>query len=146
MSHVSSYKTDVRLDNALSEGRSVEEDPGWEVLNEAVLVTAEEYNLDVTHSIRDYYGRSIACDWGLLGPVFPRGLGVKVDRSTGEVSFIADTYGGFERTAGEIKERLMQNYATLCVTRALRELNYKVEIDEFAHPLEGKKVLVKGVL
>ena len=146
MSHISSYKTDVRLDTAICEGRSVEEDPGWDILNDAVLATAEEFNLDVSHSIKDYYGRSIACDWGLTGSLFPRGLGIKVDRTTGEVTFIADTYGGFERSAGEIKERLMQNYSTLCVTRALRELNYSVEVDEQAHPVEGKKVLVKGVL
>lgn len=146
MSHISSYKTDVRLDNAIGEGRSVEEDPGWDVLNEAVLATAEEFNLDVSHSIRDYYGRSIACDWGLMGGAFPCGLGIKVDRTTGDVSFIADTYGGFERIAGEVKERLVQNYSTLCVARALRELNYTIEVDEESHPLEGKKVIIRGVL
>lgn len=146
MSHISSYKTDIRLESAIGAGRSVEEDPGWEILDEAVQATAEEFNLDVSHSIRDYYGRSITCDWGLQGPAFPRGLGVKVDRSTGEVAFIADTYGGFERQAGEIKERLAQNYSALCVTRALRELNYVVEVDEVKHPVEGKKVLIKGVL
>lgn len=146
MSHISSYKTDVRLDSAISEGRSVEEDPGWDILNDAVIATAEEFNLDMSHSIRDYYGRSIACDWGLTGPTLPRGLGIKVDRSTGEVTFIADTYGGFERTAGEVKERLTQNYSTLCVARALKELNYSVEVEEVSHPVEGKKVLIKGVL
>lgn len=146
MSHISSYRTDIRLETALGEGRSVEEDPGWEILGEAVLATAEEFNLDVSHSIRDYYGRSIACDWGLTGPLFPRGLGIKVDRNTGEVTFVADTYGGYERNAGEVKERLVQNYSALCVSKALRELNYSVEVDEVSHPVEGKKVLIKGVL
>ena len=57
MSHISSYKTEIKLDNALSAGRSVEEDPGWDVLNEAVHATAEEMNLDATRSFKDYYGR-----------------------------------------------------------------------------------------
>jgi len=143
---MSSYKTDIRLESAISRGRPVEEDPGWEILDEAVHATAEEYNLDVSHSIRDYYGRAVACDFGLMGPNIPRGLGIKVDRITGEVGFIADTYGGFERTAGEVKDRFIQNYSALCVSRALRELNYSVEVDEESHPLEGKKVLVKGVM
>lgn len=146
MSHVSSYKTEIRLESAIGRGRPLEEDPGWEILNEAVFATAEELNLDVAHSIRDYYGRSILCDWSLSGPLLPRGIGVKVDRSTGEVSFVADTYGGYERVAGEIKDRVAQNYSALCVARALRELNYAVEVDEVKDPIEGKKVLIKGVL
>lgn len=146
MSHISSYKTDIRLESAIGRGQTVEEDPGWQILNDAILATADELNLDVGHSIRDYYGRSILCDWALVGPLFPRGVGVKVDRATGEVSFVADTYGGYERTAGEIKERAIQNYSALCVAKALRELNYSVEVDEQRHPVEGKRVFVKGVL
>lgn len=143
MSHVSSYRTDIRLESALGQGGQVEEDPGWDILGEAVAAAAEEFNLDVTRSIRDYYGRSILCDWALVGPAIQRGIGVKVDRNTGEVTFIADTYGGFERIAGDIKERVIQNYSAICVARAL---NYSVEIDEVRHPVEGKKVLIKGVL
>jgi hypothetical protein len=30
--------------------------------------------------------------------------------------------------------------------KALRELNYVVEVDEAVHPVEGKKVLIRGVL
>ncbi len=146
MSHVSSYKTEIKLESAIGQGRPVEEDAGWEILDQAILAIAEELNLDVAHSIHDYYGRSILCDWSLTGPLFPRGIGVRVDRATGEVSFVADTYGGYERAAAEIKERVVQNYSALCVARALKELNYSVEVDEVRHPVEGKKVLIRGVL
>ncbi len=146
MSHISSYKTDIRLESALEAGSPVQEDPGWDILSEAVNATAEEFNMDVTRSITDFYGRSILCDWALVGPGFPRGLGVIVDKKTGEVRFIADSYGGYERIAGELKDRIIQNYSTICVARALSELNYSVEVDEVKHPLEGKKVLVRGVL
>jgi len=146
MSHISSYKTEIKLDKALSAGRLVEEDPGWDVLNEAVHATAEEMNLDVTRTFRDYYGRSIACDWGLVGPDIPRGIGITVDRKTGEVVFSCDPYGGYEKIAGEIKDGVVQNYASLCVAKALAALNYNVEVDEVKHPVEGKKILIKGVL
>ena len=146
MSHMSSYKTDIKLVNALEAGRPVEEDPGWDILNEAVFAVAEGMNLDVSHTIHDYYGRAILCDWALTSPDIPRGLGVNVDRKTGEVTFISDNYGGYERIVGEIKDRIIQNYSALCVTKALAALNYSVEIDEVKHPIEGKKVLVRGVL
>lgn len=146
MSHVSSYKTDIKLENALERGRPVEEDPGWDILREAVFAAAEEFDMDVTRTITDFYGRSILCDWALVGPGFPRGLGVVVDKKTGEVSFVADAYGGYERIAGDLKNRIVQNYSAICVTRALSELNYSVEVDEITHPVEGKKVLVRGVL
>lgn len=146
MSHMSSYKTDIKLDNALGNGRSVEEDPGWDILGEAIFATAEDLNLDISHTIHDYYGRAILCDWALTGPDMPRGLGVNVDRKTGEVSFISDNYGGYERYAEEIKDRIVQNYSALCVTKALAALNYSVDMDEVKHPIEGKKVLVRGVL
>ena len=94
----------------------------------------------------DVYKRQIYCDWSLAGPIFERGLGIKVDRDTGDVTFICDSYGGYERLAGQIKEKVVQNYIALCVTRALASLNYEVEMEEVKHPTEGKKVLVKGVL
>jgi len=146
VSHISSYKTDVKLESALSQGRPVEEDAGWDVLSEAIFATAEEMNLDVSHSFRDYYGRTLACDWGLLGPTIPRGMGISVDRKTGEVVFLADSFGGFERACGEVKDRVMQNYASLCVARALATMNYRVEVEEDSHPVEGRRVLVRGVL
>lgn len=146
MSHISSYKADIKLQSALEKGKPVEEDPGWEILNEAILATAEEFNLDVGHTIRDYYGRHFLCDWSLSSPDLPRGIGVTVDRKTGEVSFISDTYGGYDRIVGEVKERIVQNYTAICVARALSAMNYSVAVDEVKHPVEGKKVYVRGVL
>lgn len=146
MSHISSYKTEIKLESAIKEKRPVEEDPGWEILEQAASAVAEEMGLDLSHTIRDYYGRSRYCDWGLSGPSMPRGLAINVDRKTGEVVFECDSYGGYERIAGEIKERFIQTYTALCVTKALSALNYQVEVDEVKHPVDGKKILVKGVM
>ncbi len=146
MSHISSYKANIKLQTALEKGKTVEQDPGWEILNEAVWACAEEMDMDVGNNIRDYYGRTVYCDWSLSGPSFDRGIGINVDRETGEVTFICDSYGGFEKIAGEIKENVVQNYIALCVTKAFTALNYEVEVGELQHPIDGKKVLVKGVL
>lgn len=146
MSHVTSYKTNIRLKDAIDNGRDVEQDPGWELLENAVHSAAEEFNMYVSHAIKDYYGRAILCDWALTGPNFPRGIGINVDRKTGEVSFVSDTYGGFESIAGEIKDRIVQNFSAICVAKALKALNYTVDMDEVKHPVEGKKVILRGVL
>ncbi len=146
MSHISSYKADIKLESALNAGQSVEEDPGWEILSEAVGAVAEGMNLDVGHTLRDYYGRGIFCDWVVTGPDMPRGVGINVHRKTGEVTFVCDTYGGYEKAAGEIKDKVLQAYSAICVTRALASLNYTVDVEESEHPIEGKKVMVKGVL
>lgn len=146
MSHITSYKTNIKLETAIGKNRPVEEDPGWEILDQAIWAAAEEFNMNVSHTIKDYYGRSIYCDWAISGPEMPRGLGINVDRDTGQVLFSADTYGGFERIVEQVKERVVQNYSTICVTKALSALNYKVEVEEIKHPVEGKKVFVRGVL
>ena len=50
----------------------------------------------------------------MTGPEIPRGLGVSVDRKTGE-SLSCATHEG-RRIAGEIKDRVIQNYSA-CVTK-----------------------------
>ena len=62
MSHISSYDTDIVLQTAVLHGRPVEEDPGWEILQEAIYACAEEMDLEVGRTIRDYYGRLVYCD------------------------------------------------------------------------------------
>ena len=56
------------------------------------------------------------------------------DRKTGEVSF-CDSYGGYERAAGEIKTA-SQNYTALCVSSSA--LNYDVEVDEVKIRLKAR--------
>lgn len=146
MSHISSYDTDIVLQTAVLHGRPVEEDPGWEILQEAIYACAEEMDLEVGRTIRDYYGRLVYCDWSLSGPTFDRGVGIKVDRRTGRVMFLCDTYGGYDLLARRIRDRIVQNFTALCVTKALSALNYDVELEELRDPIEGKKVFVKGVL
>lgn len=148
MSLVSSYKTDIRLTQALSEGRAVEEDPGWDILDEAVRVTAEEMGGEVSHTIRDFYGRSFYVDWAISTPEIPRGIGVNVDRKTGQVSFVYDAYGyeAYVHLIQEIKDRVIQNYSALAVSKALAVLNYQVDVTEEKLGATGKRVLITGVL
>lgn len=148
MSLISSYKTDIRLTQALSEGKSVEEDPGWDILHEAIWAAADEFMGEVSHSVKDFYGRTFYADWAISTPEIPRGIGINVDRKTGQVMFVYDSYGyeGYERRIQEIKDRVLQNYSALAVSRALSLLNYQVDVAEEKSTVDGKRVIVTGVL
>ena len=125
----------------------MEELPGWEILRQAVETVAEERGGRVTHQVTDYFGRQYSVDFGLVTPDFPRGLGIKVSRVTGEVRVMYDAYGGYEGTARSLLESIQQNYSALAVARALQEMHYQVELEEVTGEGEqGKLVLVRGEL
>lgn len=146
MSHLSTLKTEIVLATALESGQRVESDPGFEILKQAVETTAAELGFEVGVFIKDYYARNVRCDFALVGPDFPRGVGVKVSRVTGAVEFVYDAYGGYERKARQICDSIVQNYQTIALARALEMLNYTVEYTEENHPVEGRRVTLKAVL
>jgi hypothetical protein len=146
MSHINTFKTEIRLDNALQVGMPLESDPGWEILRQAVETAAAELGLEIGFNIRDYYERLVRCDFSLYGPDCPRGVGVRVSRTTGAVEFLYDAYGGYERRAKQICDAVVQNFQSIALARALESLNYSVEYNEEDHPVEGRKITVKGVL
>jgi len=144
VSHVSSYKTEIRL-QGIAEGKPAEEDPGWEILAQAVETVAEELDGRVETSIQDYFGRRAGCDFAVTCPRFPRGVGVRVSRDTGRVSYLFDDYGGYERAASEICDAITQAFVSLAVSRALETMNYEVEVEE-RQAGSRKEVLVRGVM
>lgn len=145
MSQVATYSTEICLGQP-EPGRSLEELPGWEILRQAVEAVAEEKGGRVTRQINDYFGRQYDVDFGLVTPEFPRGLGIKVSRATGEVRFMYDAYGGYEGVARSLAEAVQQSYSVLAVARALQEMHYQVEVEEVPQEFQGKLVLVRGTL
>lgn len=148
MSVISSYRTKIRL--ASQRVVDGELDPTWRIMADALEAAAQEYGGRVTEHITDYYGRQTRCEFALVTPDFPRGVGVRVGAG-GEVTFIYDHYGGYQRVAAEITERITQSYTALAVARALEELNYSVEMDEHREPAAAggsrrRAVVVRGSL
>jgi hypothetical protein len=114
------------------------------LLHEAVMAAAEELGGEIRSEVSDYNGSTRACDFAIVTPEFSRGVGITVSPS-GEVRFIYDSYGGLKRQAQKVCDLVTQHYTTLAVTRALRALNYEVDVDEQVQGAE-RRVLVKGVL
>lgn len=146
MSQVVSYRSKLRI-GGVGSGRGIEGDPGWEILCDAVRAVAEEFGGVVCYEILDFFGRPRRCSLALRLPQFPRGVGVEVCPKTGWVSFLYDDYGINEIEPKSIVDRITQNHIAFAVARALREMNYAVEIGESEIPGSGgHAVTVRGEL
>jgi len=144
MSIISSYSTRIRIAPRSSRGAGTRTDPTWQILHEAVISAAQQLGGEVTSTVSDYNGQIKTCDFAIVTPEFSRGVGVAVSPS-GEVRFLYDSYGGYKRQTQKICDLITQSYAAIAVTRALRSLNYSVELEEQGDGVQ-KRVMVSGVL
>lgn len=76
--------------------------------------------------VTDASGRRQECDLAVASSSFSRGLGIKVDPTTGEVSFVYDKYGGFAGIAKQISDEIVQNYTRIALIRAMKSCGYNV--------------------
>jgi len=146
VSVISSYATRIRV-NPRGRHTAGPVDPTWQILRDAVEVTAREFGGWVTDEITDYYGTRVPCDLAVVAPDFPRGVGVKVSPVTGEVKFIFDAHGDLKKVSQRICGSIQQNYTAIAVARTLESLHYQVEYEEeeAASP-ETRRVTVRGTL
>jgi len=145
MSHIASYKSKIVLERVAEEGVPLQQDPGWHLLREALETLADELGGEVTDYIYDYFGRQRKCDLALITPLFPRGVGIEVRRTTGEVMFLYDDYGDYQGASRHLCDRIMQSFAALAVARAFQTLNYEVEMEQGRNRYGERTILVRGV-
>lgn len=149
MSHISTYATDLQL-NPVKGQRAAETDRSWQLFREALAAVAEEYDGYVSESITNYYGHQRKCDFSLIVPKFRYGLGVDVDKETGKVSFVYDAYGVKEEIINNLKDRVMQTFTALAVSKTLQDMQYDVEFEEQIDEEEAasgrRQVTVRGVM
>lgn len=143
MSHVSAYTTEVTF-RTVAAGGELTDDPAWEILQAAVQAAIEEHGGKVDETVRDIFGRPQRCDLALHVPHLRGGLGMMIDRRSGQLSFLYDDYGKAEEYRA-LRDEILQNFAALAVSRALRTLHYQVDVDASGTG-EDKRVLVRGVL
>ncbi len=144
MSIISSYSTKIKVAPRSARGSGTKTHPTWQLLHEAVMATAEELGGEVRSEVTDYNGSTRAADYAIVTPEFSRGVGITVSPS-GDVRFVYDSYGGYKRQAQRVCDLVTQHYTTLAVGRALRSLNYDVDVEQQAQGTE-RRVMVRGVL
>jgi hypothetical protein len=113
------------------------------MLHEAVMTAAAQLGGEVRSEISDYSGTTKTCDFAVVTPEFPRGVGITVSPG-GEVRFMFDAYGGYKRQAQRICDLITQSYTTTAVARALRAMAYEVDVEEQGQGAE-RRVMVKAV-
>jgi hypothetical protein len=144
VSHVSSYATSIVFQHVAA-GGSLEADPAWEVLRQAVQAVAEAHGGRTDATVSDVFGRPVRCDIGLHLPEFRAGIGLRVDRRTGQLQFLYDAYGKHPAAIQALTDEIVQNHASLAVAQALRSLNYQVDLEESGNGAD-RRVVVRGVL
>lgn len=137
MSEIGRYRSRIRV-----YASNIEEDPSFDILRRAAQAVAEESGGNLTDSVTDSSGRTTACDLAVASPAFPRGVGLKVDRSSGSVAFVYDASGGLRDVAQRVTEEITQNYVSIGLIRAMKALGYRVA-DESTD--RAKTVVLTGV-
>jgi hypothetical protein len=144
VSHVSSYATQIVF-RTVAAGGAPQDDPAWEVLQEAVQSVAEAHRGRVGQVVTDVFGRPVRCDLAISFPEFRQGIGITIDRRTGALSFLYDAYGKTPELLQGLTSEIVQNYTSIAVARALRQMHYEVDLEESGQGSE-RRVVVRGVL
>lgn len=125
MSEIGLYKSRIKV--ALKEYASnIEANPSFQILKRSLEIVADECGGTLTNYVVDAMGRKTSCDFAIVTPSFPRGVGIKIDRETGEVKFLYDAYGGYGDAARKITDAITQNYVAIAMIRAMKSLGYNV--------------------
>lgn len=143
MSEVGWYKSRIRIAGVETHASNIEENPSFEILRRAMETVAREHGGALADSITDYYGSETPCDLAVTTSGFAQGVGVKVDRRSGAVSFVYDPYGSYKDVAQGLAEEITQNYISIGLIRAMRALGYQVQEEPTD---KSKTVVLTGVM
>lgn len=127
MSEIGWYKSKIKLANMNAYASNIEANSSFQMLKRSLELVAKEHGGMVTKFVMDSYGRKTLCDLAIKTPEFQRGIGLKINRHTGEVTFLYDHYGGYMDTIRKITGEITQNYVALALIKAMKSLGYEVE-------------------
>lgn len=138
MSQVAMYRTRLNFGIALR-GGNVGVEHLLSILGEAVQVVANDHGGRVTKAVHDGYGRSTPCDFAVVAPKVPHGVGIVIDKQNGTLDLVHDCA---RNTAQEISDAIIQSYVAIATIRAMKALGYRVREE----PTERRVVALTAVL
>lgn len=119
MSHIATYNSVLGMVNT-------------EVLKKALEVIAQEEGIEVSNSVKDYYGKSHTTWNGtkILGSLITgklsRGIGVAVDKQ-GKLTFVGDPFN-CSAAFDQMKARIEFSYKKVALILALQQMGYDVQV------------------
>lgn len=138
MSQVAMYRTRLNFRIAAC-GDSVRAEHLLGILREAVQIVANEHGGSVSKVVYDGYGRPTPCDFAVVAPRVPHGVGVVINKQNGTLDLVHDCA---KSTAQEVSDAIIQSYVAIATIRALKTLGYRVREE----PTERQVVALTAVL
>jgi len=113
------------------------QNPQLDILREAVKMMAEHFNLEVTDTVSDYYGREVTGVIGLKGRLLPRGIGFAIVNN--QLMAVGDPYG-YRATYNTLAQSIKQYYIAAQQMIALKALGYQPTVQK-----EKDKLVITAV-
>ena len=147
MSHIEEGRTSIKLTTlatALSQGdlATAQQHPCMALLRQAVTLVAQARGGKVvpTYSDYDYEPQSSNLNLALMIPrALPRGIGLLVDTTTGDLLFKGDPWD-HEACFQEVQQQIVQHYVVLAHAAALRRMHALVSTQ-----VVDQEVVITGV-
>ncbi|MEM2111587.1 MAG: hypothetical protein QXX08_06890 [Candidatus Bathyarchaeia archaeon] len=130
MSLIGWYKTRIKLDMMQKYGLNIETHPNFELLRKSIEIVAKKHNGEIRFHVVDALGREKKCDIAFATPDFSRGIGIKIDRNTGELYFLYDKYDDVSNIAKKLSGEVLQHYTAIALINAMKAYGYNVREDE----------------
>ncbi len=114
--------------------------PDTALLHQATTLVAQQHAGTVEQFYLDYYGKRHSAPLAIHIPQLRRGMGITVDETTGELTFVGDSWG-VQSMYQQIQQELLQTYVSLATIQALQQMGYSTQA------LDGEQgqVVIQGV-
>lgn len=144
MSEQSSYSTEIRIPISYAKNVSKEsnidigkEDICMKIFRNATKLTVEGFEGGtIVNTIVDSDGKEKKCLTGIKTKDYPLGVGINIEN--GKIVFTYDANGDGQKWGKAISSSLSQNYQTIAVVEAQKELGYKVQV----HAKDNQRLVV----
>jgi len=114
--------------------------PDMALLHQAATLLAQQHAGTLETFYLDYYGKRHHAPLAIHIPELRRGMGITVDETTGELTFVGDSWGVVAMYQ-QIQQELLQTYVSLATMQALQALGYTTQALDGEHG----QVVISGV-
>ena|SRR6266700_689299 len=123
------------------EAKTAIANPDQALLRQAVTLVAGQHGGTVETFYLDYYGKRHPALLAIHTPQLKRGIGILINETTGELTFIGDSWS-VQTMYNQVQQEVVQAYVSLATMQALQAMGYT------AQAIEGQQagqVVIQGV-
>jgi hypothetical protein len=114
--------------------------PCMEIMRLAMDKTAAEHGGRLSDHYLDCQNQRHTMDMAIITSALPRGIGMLVDRTSGQVTFHFESRDADRQAAEAICRDVARAYSVIAILRASRRLGYSVDVTEDKATQLGRRV------